>query len=184
MLIRWATEKDLPAWYELATEVSEIFQHPGRRGKQDAEHPTIPADMGAELRSKASGKSSVSRYEMLTAVDYMSGENMGFICFSRTDNNITWLAVSERYRGKGAGNRLLKTALRQLDTNRNITVTTFPTNNPQGTAARALYEKYGFTVEKPTEHNGLPRSEMKRPADREKRGKSFHHRYPEFMKAA
>jgi hypothetical protein len=85
MLIRWATDKDLPVWYELATEVSVIFQH--------------PADMGAELRNKTSGKDSVSRFEMLTAVDYMSGENMGFICFSRADNYITWFAVSERNRG-------------------------------------------------------------------------------------
>jgi ribosomal protein S18 acetylase RimI-like enzyme len=47
---------------------------------------------------------------MLTAVDYVSGKNMGFILFSRTDNCITWFAVSEQYRGKGAGERLLKTA--------------------------------------------------------------------------
>jgi len=170
MLIRWATENDLPAWYALATEVSEIFQH--------------PADMGAELRNKASGKGSASRYEMLTAVDYMSGKNIGFICFSRTDNCITWFAVSEKYRGKGAGNRLLKTALRQLDTIKNITVNTFTADNPQGTAARALYLKYGFTEERPFEHEGLPRVEMKRPATSEKRGKSFHYRYPSFIKAA
>ena len=42
MLIRWATEHDIPMWYALATEMSEIFQH--------------PADMGAELKSKSSGK--------------------------------------------------------------------------------------------------------------------------------
>jgi hypothetical protein len=81
MLIRWATEKDLPAWYALATEVSGIFQH--------------PADMGAELKAKSSGKGSISRHEMLTAVDYMSGNNMGFILFSRENNEITWFAVSE-----------------------------------------------------------------------------------------
>ena len=39
MLFRWATDKDLPAWYELATEVSAIFQY--------------PTDMGEELRDKA-----------------------------------------------------------------------------------------------------------------------------------
>jgi len=170
MLIRWATENDLPAWYALATEVSAIFQH--------------PADMGEELKSKNSGKGSISRYEMLTAVDYMSGNNMGFICFSREKNSITWFAVSEHYRGKGAGDRLLKTALRQLDTNKNITVCTFRDDYPQGTAARVLYKKYGFTEEKLIEHDGLPRSEMTRPATNEVRGKSFHYRYPKFIKAA
>jgi len=170
MLIRWATESDLPAWYALATEVSSIFQH--------------PADMGAELESKSSGLGAVSRYEMLTAVDYMSGDNLGFICFSRAKNEVTWFAVSERYRRKGAGDRLLKTALRQLDTNKDITVTTFCDDYPQGTAARALYKKYGFTVETPTTHNGLLRSELTRPVSDEKRGGSFHYHYPEFIKAA
>ena len=106
MLIRWATENDLSAWYSLATEVSALFQH--------------SADMGEELKSKNSGTRAVSRYEMLTAADYMSGNNMGFICFSREKNSITWFAVSEKYRGKGAGERLLKTALRQLNTNKDI----------------------------------------------------------------
>ena len=176
MLIRWATENDLPAWYSLATEVSEIFMPPS-----EALHPS---DMGAELESKASGRGAVSRYEMLTSVDYMSGNSMGFICFSRTNNSITWFAVSERYRGKGAGDRLLKTALRQLDTNKDITVNTFTADYPQGTAARALYLKCGFTKERPFEHEGLSRVEMKRPADTEKRGGSFHYRYPDFINAA
>ena len=150
MLIRWATENDLPAWYALATEVSKLFQH--------------PADMGAELKANASGKGSISRYEMLTAVDYTSGNNMGFIFFSREKNEITWFAVSEKYRGKGVGGRLLKTALRQLDTSKDITVCTFCEDYHQGAAARTIYKKYGFTKEKPAGHNGQPRVEMTCPA--------------------
>jgi len=150
VLIKWATKNDLPLWYELATEVSQIFQH--------------PTDMGEELKSKASGLGSVGRYEMLTAIDNNSGNNMGFICFSREDNTITWFAVSEKYRGKGAGDRLLKTALGQLDTTKDITVCTFHAGYSHGIAARALYMKHGFTIEKPSEHNGQPRCEMKRPA--------------------
>jgi diadenosine tetraphosphate (Ap4A) HIT family hydrolase/ribosomal protein S18 acetylase RimI-like enzyme len=170
MLVRWANESDLTAWYALATEVSEIFQH--------------PECMGTELRNKASGKGSVSRYEMLTAVDYMSGNNMGFICFSRKENTITWFAVSERYRNKGVGERLLKTALRQLDTNKDIIVTTFNVEYLPGAAARALYKKYGFTIENSITHNGLPRSEMTRPVTNEKRSGSFHYNYPRFIKEA
>lgn len=170
MIIRWANKNDLSAWYALATEVSMIFQH--------------PADMGAELESGGSGSGAVGRYEMLTAVDYMIGCNMGFICFSRSDNCITWFAVLERCRGKGAGDRLLKAALRQLDTNRDITVITFPDGYLPGAAARALYKKHGFTAEEPIVHDGLARCEMKRPASTEKRGGSFHYRYPEFIDAA
>jgi len=170
MLIRWATQSDLPQWYTLATEVSELFEH--------------PHDMGAELEARSGGKGAVGRYEMLTAVDYMSGSSMGFICFSRMHNAITWFAVSEKHRGKGAGSRLLKAALRQLDTNQDIAVNTFPADYPQGTAARALYKKHGFTLEKPVEHEGRPRCEMRRPATAEKRGGSFHYRYPDFINAA
>ena len=170
MLIRWANERDLPAWYELATEMSSLFQH--------------PADMGAELKVSEGGKGSISRHEMLTAVDYMSGNNMGFIFFCRNSNQIKWFVVSEKHRGKGVGSRLLKTALRQLDTNKAITVITFCDDYPQGTAVRNLYRKYGFTEGKPAEHNGQPRVELTRPASSEKRGGSFHYRYPEFIKAA
>ena len=170
MLIRWVNENDLPAWYALATEVSAIFQH--------------PADMGTELKSRNSGLGAVNRYAMLTAVDYMSGNNIGFICFSREKNNITWFAVSEQYRGKGAGSRLLKTALRQLDTTKDISVDTFVDGYAPGMAARALYQKFGFAEKRVFEHDELQRSEMVYPAKNEKRGGSFHYRYPEFIKAA
>jgi len=168
MLIGLANESDLPAWYALATEVSRLFEH--------------PADMGADPEFISYAKSKVGKYEALTAVDYMSGKNMGFIGFSRTNNRISWFAVSKQYRGKSAGERLLKTALRQLDANKDIIVNTFCADYPQGAAARALYRKHGFTEEKPIIHDGLPRCELKRPASTEKRGGSFHYRYPEFIR--
>jgi diadenosine tetraphosphate (Ap4A) HIT family hydrolase/predicted GNAT family acetyltransferase len=121
---------------------------------------------------------------MLTAVDYMSGNNMGFICFSRTENKTSWFAVSEKYRGKGVGSRLLKTALRQLDTNKDVSVDTFVEGYAPGMAARALYEKFGFVEMNLFEFDGNPRCTMVCPASDEKRGKSFHYRYPSFIKAA
>jgi len=171
MLIRFATEKDLPAWYTLATEVSELFQH--------------PADMGAELEANGSGKGTVNRYEMLTAVNYMSGINMGFICFSRQENKITWFAVSEKYRNRGAGSRLLKTALRQLDYKKPITVTTFQEGYEPGVPAKNLYRIYGFveTDSNITDPYGQ-RCEMTADLSGEKSGHSFHYRYPEFIKEA
>jgi len=170
MLIRWANENDLPAWYALATDMSQVFQH--------------HADMGADLEFISYARSKVSEYEALTAVDYMSGTNIGFIGFSRINNRISWFAVLDKYRGKGAGDRLLKTALRQLDTTKDITVITFPDNYLQGMAARALYRKHGFCEDRPVTYDGLPRCEMKRPASTDKRGGSFHYHYPEFIKAA
>lgn len=170
MLIRWANENDLDAWCTLATEVSQIFQHPG--------------DMGTDPEFIAYAQSKVSKYEALTAVDYMSGENVGFIGFSRTNNRISWFAVSEKYHNRGIGGRLLKTALRHLDATREISVITFCDDYLPGVPARALYIKYGFIDRKQIRHKGIPRSLMVRPATNEKRGASFHYRYPEVIKAA
>lgn len=170
MLIRMVNENDQHAWLELATEVSSLFQHPD--------------NMGADPQFIAYVQNKTSQCEALTAVDYMSGNNMGFIGFSRAKNHISWFAVAKRYRNKGAGDCLLKTVLRQLDPVRNMTVVTFTDDDPQGAAARALYRKYGFTREKAVVHNGLARCEMTRPASNEKRGGSFHYRYLEFIKAA
>jgi len=71
-----------PHGFALATEVSPIFRH--------------PADMGTDPEFTAYAKSKVSKYEALTAIDYISGTNMGFIGFSRNNNRITWFGVSAR----------------------------------------------------------------------------------------
>lgn len=65
---------------------------------------------------------------------------------------------------KGAGSRLLRTALQQLDTNKDISVVTFCDDCSAGKPARAVYKKFGFTNEKLTTHDGLKRSELTRPA--------------------
>jgi len=153
----------------LAAEVSPIFQH--------------PADMGTDPDFIAYAKSKINKYEALTAVDYRSGKNMGFISFSRTNNRITWFAVSEQYRGKGAGSRLLKTALRHVDHAKPITVETFLDGYEPGVPAKNLYRKYGFAETDsyligPHNH---PRCLMTADLSGEKRGKSFHYRYPKFI---
>jgi diadenosine tetraphosphate (Ap4A) HIT family hydrolase/ribosomal protein S18 acetylase RimI-like enzyme len=172
MLIRWASKNDLPAWYALATEVSPIFRH--------------PTDMGSDPEFTSYAQSKVSKYEALTAVDYMSRINMGFIGFSRTHNRITWLGVSAKHRGTGVGQRLLKTALRQLDHTKSITVETFPESFALGTSAKALYRKFGFveTESHLTGPHNLPICRMTANLSAEKRGGSFHYRYPEFNKAS
>jgi ribosomal protein S18 acetylase RimI-like enzyme len=130
MLIRWADDNDLDQWYALATEVSPIFRH--------------PADMAKDPEFIKYVKSKASKCEALTAIDYMSGEAMGFIGFSRTNNRITWFGVFEKHRSKGVGGKLLKTALRNLDSTRPITVETFPEGFAPGVPAKNLYRKFGF----------------------------------------
>jgi len=71
MLIRWATENDIPIWQTLEDEVAPLF--------------IIPCKV-----DEIQAKEMVKNYEILTAVDYMIGECMGFIGLSRSKNQITW----------------------------------------------------------------------------------------------
>lgn len=129
MLIRWVSGDDLSAWCALAAELSPAFRY--------------PADMGTGAEFIVCATSKIGEFEALTAVNYMSATNMGFVAFSRAENRISWLGVSSVYRGKGIGSRLLKTALRQLDTSRDITVAAFNDGEPD-MAAWAVFRKYGL----------------------------------------
>ena len=61
MLIRWATHDDLPAWQTIEREVAPLF--------------IIPCITTEDEKVKM-----IKKHEFLTAVDYMSGENMGLYC--------------------------------------------------------------------------------------------------------
>jgi diadenosine tetraphosphate (Ap4A) HIT family hydrolase/GNAT superfamily N-acetyltransferase len=167
MLIRWAAIADKAQWISLATDVAEIFGAP---------------DMPKSESFGSYADSKIANYEALMAVDRMSGKALGVIGFSRANNRISWFGVFENRRGKGIGSKLLQTALRQLDTTREISVVTFRSDHAPGVPARAVYEKFGFAETSLTEHDGQPRSVMTRPPSDEKRGGSFHYRYPEFIK--
>ncbi|KKW25298.1 MAG: hypothetical protein A2Y37_05165 [Spirochaetes bacterium GWB1_60_80] len=172
MLVRWATSEDLPQWYALASEVSPVFRR--------------PADMGSDAEFTSYAMSKVGKYEALVALDYRSRGALGFIGFSRTHNRISWLAVSESHRRRGVGQQLLKTALRQLEHGRPVTVETFPSGYQPGAPARALYLKFGFVE---TEHDlvgphGAAICRMTAGLSSAGRGGSFHYRYPEFIEAS
>lgn len=169
MLIRWATPEDKPSWIKLADNVSNIFGNPTM---------STDKDFHEYMDSK------LSKYEALIAIDRMKGNCLGIIGFSRTYNRITWFGVFEQYRGKGIGTRLLSTALRQLDTSKEITVDTYRDNYLVGLPARAVYLKAGFIDidNKIFDHLGNPRSKMLLAQTNEKRGCSFHYKYPDYDK--
>ena len=145
--------KDRIDWKAVAANVAEIFGA-----------PNMPeSESFAEYMDN-----KIGNYEVLTAVDQMSNKCLGFIGFSRNNNRISWFGVLENERGRGIGSRLLKTALSQLDTTKEITVTTFCENYLPGLPARAVYSKFGFVDKEKTEHDGQPRSLMSRPPSIEK----------------
>ncbi len=81
---------------------------------------------------------------------------VGVLLFSRSRNMICCLAVDPEHRKQGVASILLSKALEELDSSREITVSTFRENDDKGIAPRALYRKFGFQEGEMTEEFGYP----------------------------
>ena len=170
MLIRLATLADIPAWKALSTEydpyISEISTNFSKWYQGFDEYITR----------------KIEQYEAVIAIDRMSEKLNGAIAFSRTHNRITFFAVSSNANHKETAERLLTVALRQLNSNENITI-----NLPIGDSGQLMLERNflsenGFEFVKELNIDGCPMAELFRKADNEIRGKSFHYRYPKFIR--
>lgn len=127
MNTEFLTEKDAAGWMELVRQVRTLF--PGLDDESAL----------ADHRQQLTG--FISRKEAIAAKD----ESLrGGILFSRRDNEICFLATDSRYRRQGLGTQLVKAALAQLDTGRDITLYTYTRKDEKGAAARAFYQKLGF----------------------------------------
>ena len=78
------------------------------------------------------------------------------LLLSKKHNMICCLAVAPEYRRNGIASALLEKALTELDSSRDITVTTFRDNDEKGIAPRALYKRFGFAEEKLMVENDYP----------------------------
>ena len=81
---------------------------------------------------------------------------VGVLLLSKKHNMICCLAVAPEYRRNGIASALLEKALAELDSSRDITVTTFRDNDEKGIAPRALYKRFGFAGEKLMIENDYP----------------------------
>ena len=81
---------------------------------------------------------------------------VGVLLLSKKHNMICCLAVTLEYRRNGIASALLEKALSELDSSRDITVTTFRDNDEKGIAPRALYKQFGFAEEKLMIENDYP----------------------------
>lgn len=81
---------------------------------------------------------------------------VGVLLFSRKHNMICCLAVKPAYRKRGIASLLLEKALRELDGDRDVVVSTFREGDEKGVAPRALYKKFGFVEGELTVEFGYP----------------------------
>lgn len=118
-------QNDFDAWLQLAREVEPLFG---------------PMADVPEFREGL--KAAMDSGQALCC--YGPTGFLGGIVISEEINEIVWFAVKEACRGKGVGDILLSSALVHLDTDKDISVTTFSSEEAGGEAARKLYRKFGF----------------------------------------
>ena len=125
-MIRFVTNKDIDQWLELAKEVEALF----------GDMAGIP-----EFRDAISECINASSALCATHTD---NEVAGIIALSKEKNEIEWLTVKNKYRGRGYGNALLDAAIKHLDSTKPIYVQTFSSHVESGKPARQLYLHFGF----------------------------------------
>ena len=125
-MIRLVTDQDFNTWLELAREVESLF------GEM----------VGCEDFKKGI-KECISNLSAFCVVN-TNKDIEGIIATNKAENEIAWLAVRKKCRGKGYGYQLLKATIDCLDNKNPIFVQTFASNVKAGEAARKLYMKFGF----------------------------------------
>lgn len=130
MNIAYAALTDFDAWTALAREVEHLF------GPMADD-----ASFQKALRQAIAQKTAFCIRANLEESDHAL---KGGIVISKESNEIAWLVVSDRHRGKGYGRKLLKFAVDKLNHQESIFVQTFDESNSEGKAARKLYSDFGF----------------------------------------
>lgn len=125
-MIRVVTKEDYQAWLDLAKEVEPLF-----------------GPMVEEEDFQNGIRECIDNSSAFCAVS--SNNNLeGIIAINRMENEVAWLAVKEKSRGKGYGYQLVQEGIRHLDNQKPIFVQTFSPNIDTGQTARKIYLKFGF----------------------------------------
>ena len=137
MIVRLASEQDVPGLLDLARQVEPWF------GPM-AGDPDFRAALGRHIR----------RGTAVVAVAAGQAGVLGGLLFSARPPayHVRWLVVSEHARGQGIGRALIAEAMRRLVTGPGIVdVVTFGADHPGASAsgARVFYQRLGFTPGEP-----------------------------------
>lgn len=125
-MIRLVTDRDLNEWWEIAREVEPLF-----------------GDMVENEDFKTGIRYCILNDSAFCVIND-TNDIEGIIAINKDSNEISWLAVRKRCRGKGHGYQLLKTAIDSLDDTKPIFVQTFSPTVKEGEAARRMYMRFGF----------------------------------------
>ena len=140
MNVEYGTSMDIESWMDLVKLVSWNF--PGLETEADIENHRKTVLRFMDENRALCVKDAV--------------KVVGVLLLSKKHNMICCLAVAPEYRRNGIASALLEKALAELDSSRDITVTTFRDNDEKGIAPRALYKRFGFAEEKLMIENDYP----------------------------
>ena len=140
MAVQYGTLQDIDSWMQLVQRVRWNFPGLETAAALDDHRKTVLRFM--------------SENRALCVKD--AEKVVGVLLLSKKHNMICCLAVAPEYRRNGIASALLEKALAELDSSRDITVTTFRDNDEKGIAPRALYKRFGFAEEKLMIENDYP----------------------------
>ena len=140
MKVEYGTLQDIEFWMQLVQRVRWNFPGLETAAALDDHRKTVLRFMGENRALCVKDAAKV----------------VGVLLLSKKHNMICCLAVAPEYRRNGIASLLLKKAIAELDSSRDITVTTFRDNDEKGISPRALYKKFGFAEEKLMIENDYP----------------------------
>lgn len=150
MEIRLAYLQDIDAWMALVGKVREAF-------------PGLETDEAME-EHRATVLNFMQNTSAVCAAK--SGRVLGALLFSKEHGMLCFLAVDPSCRRQHIAQKLVTFMLAQMEEGKDVAVTTYREGDPNGIAARAFYQRLGFSAGKLTEEFGCPVQEfiLKRPA--------------------
>ncbi len=142
--IRLGNKNDIESWMKLVYKVKESF--PGLETEEAiAEHKSTVLgfmDKKSAICAESEGKIA------------------GALLFSKECCTLCFLAVDPEFRRQHIAEKMVRYMLAFLDKERDVTVTTYRKEAPEGAAARAFYKRMGFTEGRLFEEFGSPVQEF------------------------
>lgn len=144
MTIGLGAKQDIDSWMNLVEKVKDSF--PGLETEEALqEHKKTVLDF-------------MERSSAICAKD--QGEVVGTLLFSSENNTLCFLAVDSKYRRQHIAEKMVSYMLTKMDSLKDIYVTTYRDEVPEGATARAFYKSIGFIEGKLTEEFGSPVQEF------------------------
>ncbi len=144
MIIELATEQNIDHWMDLVGKVKGSFPGLETQNALDEHRSTV-----LEFMDKGS------------AICAKTGNRIvGTLLFSKETNMLCFLAVDAEYRRQHIAEKMFSYMLTFMDSEKDVTVTTYRADVPEGIPARVFYKRMGFAEGKLTEAFDSPVQEF------------------------